>query len=87
MLTVGFFKTKMKNNMSTTKEMFENECYELYKIDWMLRHRYTLTDLVDQLKDIAEMTVDEDRFRACEDPPEGSGWIPVKVSYHLSGSD
>lgn len=53
--------------MSTTKEMFENECYELYKIDWMLRHRYTLTDLVDQLKDNAEMTVDEDGMMSATD--------------------
>lgn len=53
--------------MNTTKEMFENECYELYKINWMLRHRYTLTDFVDRLKDNAEMTVDEDGMMAATD--------------------
>ena len=53
--------------MSTIKEMFENECYELYKIDWMLRHRYTLTDLVNRLKDNAELTVDEDGMMSATD--------------------
>lgn len=53
--------------MSTVKEMFENECYELYKIDWLLRHRYTLTDLVDRLKDNAEMIVDEDGMMSATD--------------------
>lgn len=53
--------------MNTVKEMFENECYELYKINWMLRHRYTLTDFVDRLKDNAEMTVDRDGMMAATD--------------------
>lgn len=49
------------------EEFFEEKCYELYKLDWMLHHDYTLTDLLDRMKDNAEMDVDDDAMSSATD--------------------
>ena len=41
-------------------EVFVNECYEAYKLDWMLSHGYSLRDIMEVMTELAGQAVEDD---------------------------
>ncbi|MBO4847292.1 MAG: hypothetical protein IKS48_01500 [Eubacterium sp.] len=42
------------------QEEFEQKCYEAYKLDWMLSHGHTLTELMGIIVELVSASVEED---------------------------
>lgn len=40
--------------------VFINECYEAYKLDWMLSHGYTLHDIMEVMTELAGQAIEDD---------------------------
>lgn len=43
-----------------TKEQFENKCYEVYQLDWMISHGYSLSDYRKLLSELASECIEEE---------------------------
>ena len=43
-----------------TKEQFENKCYEVYQLDWMVSHGYSLSDYRKLLSELASECIEEE---------------------------
>lgn len=41
-------------------EVFVNECYEAYKLDWMISHGYSLRDIMEIMTELAGQAVEDD---------------------------
>ena len=41
-------------------KVFIDQCYESYKLDWMISHGYTLRDIMEAITDLAGQSVEED---------------------------
>lgn len=50
----------INNALEAEKNAFKRECYEAYKLRWMIAHGNTLQEFVDTLGDIAAESVEED---------------------------
>lgn len=61
----------MEERMTTVREaemhVFEERCYEAYKLQWMLSHGNTVTELFNTMTDIAIETVEENPMDAATD--------------------
>lgn len=59
---------KMADHIENVRQDILNRLYESYKLDWILKHGYTLQDFAHLMADADDMLRSEDRY------PEGNAW-------------